>query len=147
MLWFHRLLSTRAPTAMVLVRLAIGSIFLSEGLQKFLFPAELGVGRFAHIGIPYPAFTAPFVGAVEIGCGVLILLGFLVKLAAIPLVIDMLVAIATTKIPLLLDSGFWKMAHEARVDVSMLLGSLFCLIVGAGEWSLDALLTRHRPVP
>ncbi|WP_201383271.1 DoxX family protein [Ktedonobacter sp. SOSP1-52] len=150
MQWFHRILFSRAPAAMVLVRLAIGSIFLSEGLQKFLFPAELGVGRFTHIGIPYPAFTAPFVGVVEIGCGLLFLLGFLVRLAAIPLILDMLVAIATTKIPLLLENGFWKMAHEARVDVSMLLGSLFCLIVGAGAWSLDALLhallTRNHPV-
>lgn len=136
---------------MVLIRVAIGSVFLSEGLQKFLFPAELGVGRFTHIGIPYPAFTAPFVGVVEIACGILILLGFLVRLVAIALLFDMLVAIATTKFPLLLESGFWKMAHEARVDVSMLLGSLFCLLVGAGAWSLDALLhtllMRHRPVP
>jgi uncharacterized membrane protein YphA (DoxX/SURF4 family) len=57
------------------------------------------------------------------------------------MIIDMLVAIATTKIPILLKSGFWAMAHEARVDYSMLLGSIFLLIVGAGLWSADARLS------
>ena len=54
----------------------------------------------------------------------------------------MLTAIATTKLPILLEEGFWKMAHEARTDWSMLLGSIFLLIVGGGRWSLDARWTR-----
>ena len=125
---------------MILIRLAVGAIFLSEGIQKFLFPGALGVGRFTKIGIPSPEIMAPFVGVIEIGCGALLLLGLLTRLAAIPLIIDMLVAIATTKIPIFLKSGFWAMVHEARTDYAMLLGCLFFLIIGAGRWSLDARL-------
>jgi uncharacterized membrane protein YphA (DoxX/SURF4 family) len=140
----------------ILIRLVIGGIFLSEGIQKFLYPAEDGVGRFTRIGIPAPEIMAPFVGVVEITCGSLILLGLLTRLAAIPLIIDMLVAILSTKIPILLGHGFWGfslrtlpyygfwgMAHEARTDFAMLLGSIFLLIVGAGVWSLDARLHRR----
>jgi uncharacterized membrane protein YphA (DoxX/SURF4 family) len=83
---------------------------------------------------------APFVGLVEVICGALILLGLLTRMAAITLIIDMIVAVSTTKIPILLDKGFWSMAHEARTDYSMLLGSVFLLLVGAGAWSLDARL-------
>jgi putative oxidoreductase len=138
-----KLLTTTTPPAVVLVRLLVGAVFLSEGIQKFLFPAALGVGRFAKIGIPWPEFTAPFVGVVEIGCGLLILIGLGTRLAAIPLIINMLVAIATTKIPMLLKSGFWSTAHEARADWSMFLGAIFLLIVGGGAWSLDAWWTRQ----
>ena len=138
------ILATRAPAACFLIRLVVGVVFLSEGIQKFLFPETLGVGRFAKIGISIPQVMAPFVGAVEIGCGTLILVGMLTRPAAIPLIIDMLVAIATTKVPILLEGGFWKMAHEARTDWSMMLCSLFLLIVGAGPWSLDATLAKGR---
>jgi len=124
----------------ILIRLAVGAIFLSEGIQKFLFPGALAVGRFTKIGIPAPEIMGPFVGVIEIGCGALLLLGLLTRLAAIPLIINMLVAIATTKIPILLKSGCWVMAHEARTDYAMLLGCLFLLIVGAGRWSADARL-------
>jgi uncharacterized membrane protein YphA (DoxX/SURF4 family) len=123
-----------------LIRLLVGAVFVSEGIQKFLFPAELGVGRFTKIGIPAPEMLAPFVGGVEIVGGLLLLLGLFTRLASMALIIDMLVAIATTKIPMLLKDGVWKMAHEARTDWSMLLGALFLLVVGAGAWSLDALL-------
>ena len=136
--FFHRIAETRAPAATLLTRLAVGGIFLSEGVQKFLFPAELGVGRFTQIGIPAPAVLAPFVGVIEIGCGLLVLLGFATRLAAAPLIVDMLVAIATTKLPILIKSGLWKMLHEARTDYAMLLGAIFLLVVGAGPWSLDA---------
>lgn len=125
----------------MLVRLVVGAVFLSEGLQKFLFPVALGAGRFAKIGIPWPDFAAPFDGVFEIGCG--LLLGLATRLAAVPLIIDMLVAIATTKLPMLGTSGFWATAHEARTDWSMLLGAIFLLIVGGGSWSLDARLMRR----
>ncbi len=138
----RNLLATNAPRATVLVRFVVGAVFLSEGLQKFLFPAALGVGRFAKIGIPWPEFTAPFDGVFEIGCGLLILVGLATRLAAVPLIVDMLVAIATTKLPMLLKSGFWATAHEARTDWSMLLGAIFLLIVGGGSWSIDARLLR-----
>ena len=148
---YQKLIETHAPAVVILVRLMVGGVFLSEGIQKFLFAEENGVGRFAKIGIPSPEVLAPFVGVVEIVCGALILLGLLTRLAAIPLIIDMLVAILSTKIPILLGHGFWGfslrtvpyygfwgMAHEARTDLSMLLGSLFLLAVGAGRWSVDA---------
>jgi uncharacterized membrane protein YphA (DoxX/SURF4 family) len=126
-----------------LIRLMVGWVFLSEGVQKFLFPEALGVGRFVKIGIPAPHFSAPFVGVVEIVCGSLLIIGLLTRLAAIPLLIDITVAIVTTKIPLLQKSGFWAAMHEARTDYCMWLGSLFILIVGAGSLSLDARLA-HR---
>jgi uncharacterized membrane protein YphA (DoxX/SURF4 family) len=130
--------------AIILVRLAVGAVFLSEGIQKFLSPQELGVGRFTTIGIPAPHLMAPFVGGVEIACGVLLLIGLFTRLAAVPLLVDMMVAIATTKIPILLKSGVWSMAHEARTDWTMFLGSLFLLLMGPGQWSLDAWRGRAR---
>jgi putative oxidoreductase len=141
--WSRKTLATEAPAATLLVRLVVGAVFLAEGIQKFLYPAALGVGRFAKIGIPWPTASAPFVGVFEIGGGGLVLLGLATRWAAVPLIIDMLVAIATTKLPMLAKSGFWSMAHEARTDWSMLLGALFLLIVGGGPWSLDARLRRR----
>jgi len=146
-----KLLRSRAPAATVLIRVAVGCIFLSEGIQKFLFPDQLGVGRFQKIGIPSPEVLAPFVASFEIGCGLLVLLGLLTRLTAIPLIAVMCVAISTTKIPMLMKSGFWTMAHEARTDFSMLLGCLYLLLVGAGSISLDARVahiraTRHEPL-
>jgi putative oxidoreductase len=142
-LFFRRTLATDAPAAVLLIRLMVGGVFLSEGIQKFLFPDALGVGRFAKIGIPAPEVMAPFVGVCKIVCGVLFLLGLLTRLAAVTMIIDMLVAISTTKVPILLKSGFWSMAHEARTDYAMLLGSIFLLVVGAGAWSVDAMLARN----
>jgi uncharacterized membrane protein YphA (DoxX/SURF4 family) len=130
-------------------------VFASEGIQKFLFPDALSVGRFAKIGIPAPEVMGPFVGAVEIVCGTMILFGLCTRLAAVPLIIDMLVAIASTKIPILLGHGYlsfaapsgkagiWSMLHEARTDLSMLLCSCFLLSAGAGAWSLDARVARR----
>ena len=140
----YKLMNTRAPAATILIRLIVGAAFLSEGIQKFLFPESVGAGRFEKIGFSAPEFTAQFVACFEIACGSLVLLGLLTRLAAIPLIVIMLVAIATTKIPILQEQGFWKMAHEARTDWSMLLGATFLLIVGAGPWSWDAALAHRR---
>lgn len=128
---------------LLLARLAAGGIFLSEGVQKFLFADALGVGRFAKIGLPAPQALAPFVGVVEIVCGALLIIGLFTRLAAIPLIIDMLVAIASTKLPMLAKSGFWSMAHEARVDFAMLLVCLMLTLTGAGPLSLDARVRRR----
>ena len=143
--------ATSAGPAVVLVRVLVGWVFLSEGIQKFLYPDALGIGRFAKIGIPAPHVMGPFVGVVEIVCGTLILLGLLTRLATVPLLISMTVAVVSTKVPILLGHGFgpfslpklsqygfWSMLHEARTDFSMILGLIFLLIVGAGQWSLDA---------
>jgi putative oxidoreductase len=134
----HRLLSTgQATRAILAIRIIVGFVFVTEGIQKFLFPDALGVGRFIKIGIPAPELTAPFVGVVEIVFGLLILIGLFTRLSAIPLMIDMVVAIATTKIPFLLEHGFWPAAHESRVDLSMLFCLAFLLSAGPGKWSLD----------
>jgi uncharacterized membrane protein YphA (DoxX/SURF4 family) len=129
----------------------VGSVFLVEGILKFLYPQELAAGRFEKIGIPIPHVTGPFVGGVETICGALVLLGLLTRLASVPLLINITVAILSTKIPILLGHGFWtftlmklprygflSMMHEARTDFSMWLGLLFLIIVGPGRWSLDA---------
>ena len=128
--------------AIIFVRLSAGTIFLLEGIQKFLFADQLGVGRFIKIGIPEPHIMAPFVGGVEIVCGALLLLGLFTRFAAVPLIIDMLVAIATTKIPIFVASGFWAMAHEARVDWAMLMACIFLLFAGPGNLSLDTPIDR-----
>jgi putative oxidoreductase len=128
---------TNAPRATILIRLLVGGVFLAEGIQKFLFPAALGVGRFVKIGIPAPQFFAPFVGVVEIVCGTLLIIGFITRLAAILLLIDISVAIATTKIPMLSRAGFWSTVHEARTDYCMLLGLVFLLLLGSGPLSID----------
>ena len=102
-----KLLRTTAPPATLLVRLSVGAVFWSEGIQKFLFAEAQGAGRFAKIGIPAPDVMGPFVGCVEIVCGALLLIGFLTRLAAIPLIIDISIAILSTKVPILLGHGFW----------------------------------------
>lgn len=139
----------KTERALILIRLSVGAIFLSEGIQKFLFPETCGMGRFAQIGIPGPCVLAPFVGAVEIVFGAFIIIGFLTRLSAIPLLVDIGVAIATTKIPILMDKGFWAMAHEARTDYAMFMGLLFLLAAGGGEYSAESLLKlkpklKHR---
>lgn len=138
------LLATGAPAATVLIRLMVGLVFLSEGIQKFIRPDDVGAGRFAKIGIPAPEVMAPVVGAFEIVCGALVLLGLLTRLAVIPLIVIMVVAITTTKVPIFLREGFWEMAHESRTDYAMLLGSIYLLVVGPGSRSLDALLRRAK---
>lgn len=132
------------PSSVLLIRVIVGAVFLSEGIQKFLFPDALGIGRFIKIGIPAPQFFAPFVGIVEIIFGFLLLIGLFTRIAAIPLIINISVAIISTKIPILINEGFWKMAHEARTDFSMLFGLIFIFIVGSGKYSFDYLIYRKN---
>ena len=158
--FLNRLLVSQAPAATLLVRMMVGSVFLEEGLQKLLFADLLGAGRFARIGMPAPEAMGPLVGGVEIVCGAFILVGFLTRVAAVPLLITISTAIVATKIPILLGHdywgfhvarlaryGWWSMASEARTDFSMLLGLLFLLIAGAGRWSFDAVLSKRKGDP
>ncbi len=135
----------------LVVRLLVGLVFLPEGIKKFLFPEQWGAGRFARIGIPAPEQMAHFVGAVEIVFGVLVLVGLVTRLSAIPLLVDIAVAIATTKLPLLWRAtavsakvGFWSMQAESRTDFAMLMGLVFLLLAGAGPLSLDRWLSRRK---
>jgi len=153
-----RIFATRDEPAVILIRLLVGLVvFFPEGLQKLLFPELLGAGRFAAIGIPWPDVLGPFVGVVETVCGALIIVGFLTRLAAIPLLIVMVVALLSTKVPILLGHdflgfrvahlgryGLWSVLHEARADLCMLLACLYLLIVGSGGWSLDLAPWRTR---
>lgn len=138
----RRITHTNASKAILLIRLMTGAVFLSEGIQKFLFPDALGVGRFLKIGIPYPEYLAPFVGGVEIVGGILILIGLFTRVASFLLFINICVAIVTTKFPLLQNS-FWTFAHESRTDFSMFIGTLFLCIKGGGYWSVDFYRMKH----
>jgi len=136
--------ANRARQAILLIRILVGWVFLSEGIRKFLFPDSLGVGRFVKIGIPWPQVMAPFVGVVEIVCGSLVLVGLFTRLMTVPLLIDIAVALYSTKIVMFAKNGFWRTLHEARTDVSMLLGLIFPLMVGGGAWSFDGWLAGRR---
>lgn len=140
--------------ATLLVRLAVGGVFLSSGLVKFLFENQ-GPARFAKIGLPAATQLAYFVGVIEVICGAMLVLGLFVRVAALPLGVDMVVALVTTKVPLLFGAGpepvaampktgFWAFAFQARLDVTMLAACVFLIAVGAGPWSLDAVLSRRR---
>ena len=139
---FQKIINTDNSKTTIIVRLIVGVIFLSEGIQKFLFPAIRGAGRFEKIGLPSPEFLGSFVGTFEILCGAFVLLGLFTRLASIPLIIIMLVAVATTKAEVLDNQGFWEMMHGSRTDWSMLLGSIFLLIKGGGYWSVDNKLSK-----
>lgn len=131
------ILITDSSRATVLIRLMVGAVFLSEGIQKFLFPALRGAGRFEKIGLPSPDFLGSFVGFFEILSGILILIGLVTRISAVIPIIIMLVAIATTKGKVLEEEGFWPMMHGSRTDWAMLLGAIFLVIKGGGMWSAD----------
>ena len=142
--------ATRASGPVILIRFYVGLIFVVEGVLKFQRPESLGTGRFAKVHIAFPALMANLDGAFEIGCGVLILLGLFTRLAVLPMIVDMIGALTTTKLPLLWGSaalypgedGIWDFLHEGRLEIAMLCGSLYLLAVGSGGRSLDARTSR-----
>jgi uncharacterized membrane protein YphA (DoxX/SURF4 family) len=151
------------PSAIILLRLMAGGVFLWEGMLKFVY-ANQGVGRFTKIGLPFPQATADFVGVLEIVGGILLMTGFLTRPIAIPFIIEMLVAMLSTKIALYMGTsplplppvppqiGLWAVLHEVRSEYAQLMTTMFLLMAGPGRWSLDALLIRKtkeskRPVP
>lgn len=127
-------------------RLLVGLVFLSEGIQKFLFPEFAGAGRFENIGFANPEFLAAFVASFEIVCGILVLVGFAIRISSVPLLIIILTAILKTKIPIGLEKGFWQMAHASRTDLAMTMLLVFLLVYGAGKLSVDYMIQRklHR---
>jgi uncharacterized membrane protein YphA (DoxX/SURF4 family) len=155
MISMHKALAAGDGKWTILIRLLLAGVFIPEGIQKLIFPEILGAGRFARIGIPYSDFTGPLVGGFEVICGALLLIGALSRLAAIPIIVIMIVAIVSTKIPIALGRdwlffhvahfdryGWWSMLHEIRTDWAMLMGALFVLLSGGGRWSLDQILFR-----
>jgi putative oxidoreductase len=141
---WRKLMQTNAPAATWIVRWLAGLVFLFEGIKKFLFVAQWGAGRFTRIGIPHPQFFGPFVGVVEIIGGSLLLIGLLTRFASIALLIDISVAILTTKVPIYMKQGRWPAEAEARTDYAMFMALFFLLIVGAGAWSFDARSSGSR---
>lgn len=140
----HNIIRTDHSKSTIIIRLMVGAVFVSEGIQKFMYPSVRGAGRFEKIGLPLPEILGPLVGSFEIFCGGLILLGLFTRLASIPLIIIMLIAIASTKIEILTEDGFWEMLHASRTDWSMLLGSIFLLVKGSGRFSLDWIIINRR---
>jgi putative oxidoreductase len=144
---------TDGPAATLLLRFMAGGVFLWEGVLKFVY-ANQGVGRFTKLGFPLPHFTATAVGWFEIIGGILLISGFWTRLIAVPFIIEMLVAMASTKIPLFLGTsplplppvppqvGFWAVLHEIRSDYAQIMTCAFLLLTGPGRWSLDALRRR-----
>jgi len=143
------------PASALLLRLMAGGVFLWEGILKFEYVNQ-GVGRFTKLGMPFPHLTANFIGYLEIVGGLLLLSGLLTRLIAIPFIIEMIVAILSTKISLYLGTsplplppsppqfGMWAVLHEVRSEYAQLLTTAFLLVNGPGKWSLEALLQRKR---
>jgi uncharacterized membrane protein YphA (DoxX/SURF4 family) len=143
------------PRSVLLLRLMVGGVFFWEGVLKFVYVNQ-GVGRFTKLGMPFPAFTADFVGCLEIVGGLLLLLGLLTRLIAIPFVIEMIVAMLSTKISLYKGTsplplppsppqiGFWAVLHEIRSEYAQIMVTLYLLINGPGKWSIDALLGKRQ---
>ena len=138
------ILATKPDRAIIFIRIMVGAIFLFEGLQKFLYPDLRGAGFFEDIGIPFPEFMSYSVAFFEVTCGLLILAGLLTRLASIPLIFIMITAIFTTKIPILMDEGFWLMAYLSKTDFAMFFGCLFLLFSGGGYWSADLKLSEKE---
>jgi putative oxidoreductase len=131
------MLLTDADQTTILIRFIVGYVFLMEGIQKFVYSEQLGIGRFVKIGIPWPEFTAPLVGFTEILMGILFLSGLWVRFATIPALIIMLTALATTKLNVLMQEGLLTFSHQARNDLLMLFCCGFLLLKGAGAFSMD----------
>jgi len=130
----------------LLVRIIVGTVFLSEGIQKFVFPEIRGVGRFIKIGFPVPEFLGYFVASFEVFCGALVLIGLFSRYAAFPLIIIMLTAIVSTKIPIFVNEGFWEMAHAARTDWAMLLSSIILLISRNTKYSMEGYILKRTNI-
>jgi len=136
-------LQSSTPAA-ILIRVIVGYVFFVEGVQKFLFPDTLGVGRFIKIGIPMPHLMVNISGGAEIICGAMLVVGLLTRLATIPLIINITVAIISTKVMMFIQKGFWPAVHESRLDFTMLLSLIFLFIVGSGCFSIDAKLSESK---
>jgi putative oxidoreductase len=144
-----------APRSTVLIRLMAGSVFLWEGILKFVYTNQ-GVGRFTKLGIPFPGSMAHFVAVLEIVGGLLLISGFLTRFISVPFIIEMIVAMLSTKISLYLGTsplplppsppqvGLWAVLHEIRSEYAQIMSAGFLLIAGPGPWSVDAILARSR---
>ena len=154
--WFVNPPVTGQSTILIL-RLMAGGVFFMEGILKFVYVNQ-GVGRFTKLGFPMPDTLAHFVGVAEIIGGLFLLFGLMTRVVALYFILEMIVAILSTKIslylgtyPLALPSspptiGFWAVEHEVRSEYAQLLTCLFLLIEGAGRRSLDFVISTSKKV-
>jgi uncharacterized membrane protein YphA (DoxX/SURF4 family) len=145
------------PRATLAIRLMAGGVFFWEGLLKFVYVNQ-GIGRFAKLGLPVPHALAPAIAVLEIVGGVLLMSGLGTRLISVPFIVEMLVAMLSTKVALFLGTsplpkppspptaGVWAVLHEIRSDYAQIMSCIFLLAAGPGPWSLDALLARRRRV-
>jgi uncharacterized membrane protein YphA (DoxX/SURF4 family) len=136
-------LNTANDNKIIFIRLIVGLIFMSEGLQKYLFLQVLGPGFFQEIGFRHAFFWAYFAGACEMLFGMMVLWGLLTRLASIPLLIIMITAFITTKIPILETKGLWTFLHEYNTEFSLTVLLILLIIYGGGKWSADLKILTH----
>jgi putative oxidoreductase len=137
-----RLLETGDDIKLLYIRFVVGLIFISEGVQKYLFLEVLGPAFFHEIGFKHAFFWAYFTGAFEIACGLLLLAGLFTRIATVPLFIVMITAFFTTKLPILTTKGFWEFAHDYDIDFVLTVLIVLLFMFGGGKWSADSRLFR-----
>jgi uncharacterized membrane protein YphA (DoxX/SURF4 family) len=132
-----------------------GGVFFWEGVLKYVYSNQ-GVGRFTKLGIPYPEFTANFIAVIEIAGGLMLIVGLLTRFLAFTFIIEMIVAILSTKISIYLGTsplplppsppqvGFWAVLHEVRSDYAQLMTCIFLLIAGPGKLAFDKVFAGSR---
>ena len=152
--WFLNPPVTGQSTILI-IRLMAGTVFFWEGILKFVYLNQ-GVGRFTKLGFPFPETTAHFIATGEIIGGLLLLFGLFTRITAFYFIIQMIVAVLSTKIALFFGTsplplppappkmGIWAVLHEIRSDYAQILTCLFLLMEGAGRRSLDFMISSSR---
>jgi uncharacterized membrane protein YphA (DoxX/SURF4 family) len=147
---------TSGPAATIALRLMAGAVFFWEGLLKFAYVNQ-GVGRFTKLGMPMPEVLAPAIAILEIGGGLLLMSGLTTRLITVPFIIEMIVAMLSTKISLYQGTsplpappappviGGWAVLHEIRSEYAQIMTCIYLFVAGPGPWSLDALIRRRHP--
>src|SRR3954453_7589248 len=145
------------PSTILFIRMMAGGGFVMEGILKFVYVNQ-GVGRFTKLGFPFPETTAHFIATGEIIGGLLLIFGLFTKITAFYFIIQMIVAVLSTKIRLYLGTsplpsppappkmGIWAVLHEIRSDYAQILTCLFLVIAGAGRRSLDFMISTSTKV-
>lgn len=142
-------------STIIIIRLMAGTVFFWEGILKFVYVNQ-GVGRFTKLGFAFPETTAHIIATGEIIGGLLLIFGLFTRITAFYFIIQMTVAVLSTKIDLFLGTsplplppappkmGIWAVLHEIRSDYAQILSCLFLLIAGPGRMSLDFIISTSK---